>query len=236
LILNFEMACHRSGKDTNTVAIQIVPFDERHAEQLFEFSSPLAHAARHGVVIWDDGWFKTLLSRPYPKWPTKEYSVWAGTTWIVWQYYGCAVDLKNEIQSDHGPNGFCFRRGRCVGHLGGDLLARVISRMLYVTLPERGFLPLSKPEAIGMSVKAYGRDVWRPVALAMSVLRKDRSISHREFQVMFPFARRLFRECIRVCGRGNHEVLEVLRQHAEFYRKIATRRRQGKNTVAPFSV
>jgi hypothetical protein len=105
-----------------------------------------------------------------------------------------------------------------MGHLTGDFLARVISRMLYVALPHRGLMPLSKPEAAALALEAYGRESWRPVALAMNVLRKDRSISYRDFRTLFPFARRLFRECLKICDR-NPELLKALRQYAGVYRE-----------------
>ena len=200
--------------------IQFVPFDERGVERLFELSTPLVHAACHGLIIWDDGWFKTLLRRPYPKWPTREAALEAFTKWIVWQYYRSAGDMKREILMDHGPGGICTETGKCMGHLSGDILARVLSRMLYVTLPERGFLPLSKREAVAMAVETYGRAARRPVALAMAVLRRERAISHREFNVMFPFARNLFRECIRICGTHNPRVVEALRRNAEIRKHL----------------
>ena len=135
-------------------------------------------------------------------------------------YYRCAIHLKREMLADHGPEGLCTQNGRCMGHFSGDILARVISRMLYVTLPARGLLPLCKPEAIKMAVEVYDRSSWRPVALAMNVLRKDRAISYHEFQVMMPFARGLFRECIRICGSKNPAVIEALRREADMYRRL----------------
>jgi predicted nucleotidyltransferase len=212
---------HRAVPETGTPGeIQFVPFDERGIERLFELSTPLVHAARHGVIIWDDGWLKELFSRPYPRWPTREAAIVAFTKWIVWQYYRCAIDLKREIRIDHGPDGICTRSDTCEGHFSGDILARVLSRMLYVTLPERGFLPLSKREAMAMALEAYGRRAWRPVALAMAVLRNDRAISYREFEVMFPFVRSLFRECIRTCGPRTPRVVEALRHYAEVYKRL----------------
>ncbi len=207
-LLDLKLAFRKKSKDP--VDIQIVSFDEKSIKCLFELSTPLAHAVRHGVVIWDDGWFKTLLSRPYPKWPTREAAVKAFTHWIVWLYYRCSTDLKREILAHHGPVGICTQRGKCIGHFGGDLLTRVISRMLYVTLPDRGFLPLCKPEAVNMAIESYGREAWRPVCLAINILQKDRSISFREFQVLFPFAKKLFRECLQICGPENPEVIKAL--------------------------
>jgi hypothetical protein len=165
------------------------------------------------------------VSRPYPKWPTPETALVAFTRWIVWQYHASAVDLKREVRIDHGPDGICTQSGRCMGHFNGDLLARVISRMLYVTLPGRGFLPLSKRQAVAMALDAYGLEARRPVALAMSVLRKDRAITYREFMVMSPFARSLFRECIRICGPRHPRVREALRHNAEMSRHLRNRRK-----------
>jgi len=207
-LFDLKLAFRKRSKDP--VDIQIVSFDENSIKCLFELSTPLAHAVRHGVVIWDDGWFKTLLLRPYPKWPTREAAVKAFTHWIVWLYYRCSIDLKREILAHHGPVGICTQKGKCIGHFSGDLLARLISRMLYVTLPERGFLPLCKTEAVNMAIESYGRKAWRPVCLAMNILRQERSISFREFQVLFPFAKKLFRECIQICGPENPEVIKAL--------------------------
>ena len=223
ILFDFKLSLGNYNESQAPVEIQIVDFDEKGIEHVFELSTPLAHAARHGVVIQDDGWFKTLLSRPYPRWPTKEGAVVAFTRWIVWMYYRCAINLKREMLADHGPEGLCTQNGKCMGHFSGDILARVISRMLYVTLPERGFLPLCKPEAVKMAVEVYGESSWRSVALAMNVLRKDRAITYHEFQVMMPFARRLFRECIRICGPKNRRVIEALQREADMCKRLAKR-------------
>ncbi len=223
ILFDFKLSLGNYNESQAPVEIQIVDFDEKGIEHVFELSTPLAHAARHGVVIQDDGWFKTLLSRPYPRWPTKEGAVVAFTRWIVWMYYRCAINLKREMLADHGPEGLCTQNGKCMGHFSGDILARVISRMLYVTLPERGFLPLCKPEAVKMTVEVYGKSSWRSVALAMNVLRKDRAITYHEFQVMMPFARRLFRECMRICGPKNRRVIEALQREADMCKRLAKR-------------
>ena len=220
ILFDFKLSLGNYGESQVPVEIQIVDFDEKGIEYVFELSTPLAHAARHGVVIQDDGWFSKLLSRSYPKWPTKEASIVAFSQWIVWMYYRCAIHLKREMLADHGPEGMCTHNGKCMGHFSGDILARVISRMLYVTLPERGFLPLCKPEAVRMAVEVYGKSSWRPVALAMNVLRKDRAITYREFQVMMPFARELFRECMRICGPKSHRVIEALRREADMCKHL----------------
>lgn len=73
------------------------------------------------------GFFKCLIT------PKAEE---AFVRWIIGLYYHCAVDLKREILRDHRPGGICTGTDGCIGHFIGDILTRVISRMLYVTLPD----------------------------------------------------------------------------------------------------
>jgi len=90
--------------------------------------------------------------------------------------------------------------------------------MLYVTLPEMGLLPLTKHDLKPMAEEVYGKEPEKAITLALQVLREDRAINDKEFHLMFPFARRLFRECIRVCGKRNRRVIEALRRNAAIYR------------------
>jgi len=140
------------------------------------------------------------------------------TRTLTGQYSHCAVDLKREIHRDHGHGGICSEGKECVGHFKRDILARVISRMLYVTLPEMGLLPLTKHDLKPMAEEVYGKEPEKAITLALQVLREDRAINDKEFHLMFPFARRLFRECIRVCGKRNRRVIEALRRNAAIYR------------------
>ena len=213
---------------TNCMEIQMVPFDEKEIDHLFRLSTPLAHAIREGLIIWDDGFFHSFLSKRYPKWPTRKAAEEAFVRWIIGHYYLCAVDLKREIQRDHSPGGICSRQKGCAGHFKGDILARVISRMLYVILPEMGMLPLTKHELREMAAKVYGKDSEKAIVLALKVLREDRAIDDKEFRIMFPFARRLFRECIRICGKNNPRVIQALRSNADLYRKHVKMKRDSK--------
>lgn len=83
ILFDFKMSLGNDDQSEAPVEIQIVDFEEQEIEQIFEFSTPLAHAARHGVIIQDDGWFKRLLLRHYPRWPTKEAALLAFTRWIA---------------------------------------------------------------------------------------------------------------------------------------------------------
>ena len=187
--------------------------------------SDQAHWAISEIKCFLDSYWKWVHSLVLFGSYALEAALEAFTRWVVWQYYRCAVDLKREMVADHGPDGLCTKNGKCMGHFSGDILARVISRMLYVTLPKRGFLPLCKPEAVAMASEVYGRGACRPVALAMDVLRKERAITYQEFRVMFPFARTLFRECIRICGPKNPKVIKALRLNADMYKRLRRRKR-----------
>jgi predicted nucleotidyltransferase len=217
----FDIGLDLNARSTETGAaeLQLVAYNEEEMEHLFRLATPLAYAIRGGIIIWDDGFYNSLLASRYPKWPTREAAEEALVHWIIGQYYLCAVDLKREIRRDHGPGGICDEGKECVGHFKGDILARVISRMLYVTLPELGLLPLTKHDLKEMAVEVYGRDSEKPIALALQVLREDRAIDDTEFHILFPFAHRLFRQCIRVYGRGNLRVTEALKQNAAIYKK-----------------
>jgi predicted nucleotidyltransferase len=210
------------SSETGGAEVQLVAFNEEEIEHLFRLATPLAHAIREGIIIWDDGFYNPLLARRYPKWPTKEAAEEALVHWIIGQYYLCAIDLKREIHRDHGPGGICSEGKECVGHFKGDILARVISRMLYVTLPELGLLPLTKHDLKEMAVEVYGKGSEKAITLALEVLREDRAIDDTLFHIMFPFARRLFRDCIRVCGKRNRRVIEALRRNAAIYKNLVT--------------
>ena len=221
-LFHFSIDISARSYENECAEVQLLAFDEKEIDHLFRLSTPLAHAIREGIIIWDDGFYNSLLARRYPKWPTREAAEEALVHWIIGQYYLCAIDLKREIRRDHGPGGICSEGKECVGHFKGDILARVISRMLYVTLPELGLLPLTKHDLKEMAVEVYGKEPEKAITLALQVLREDRAIDDTEFHLMFPFARRLFRECVRICGRRNRLVIEALRRNAAIYKNHVT--------------
>jgi predicted nucleotidyltransferase len=220
---HFQLEMEGRRDEPDEAHIQLVDFDEDQLEETFRLSTPLAHAFRHGVIVWDDGYFHSLLLRSFPRWPTREAAVQAFTRWIVFQYFHSTIDLKREIRRDHLPEGVCSGEEGCFGHFSGDILARVISRMLYVTLPERGMLPLGKTDLPAMTRQAYGNIDEEVTNLALEVLRKDRAITADEFRQMLPFARRLFKECIHICGHNNPAVTKSLKAHATLYTHPAHR-------------
>ena len=229
---HFQLEMEVLRDEPDEAHIQLLDFDEGQVEEIFKLSTPLAHAFRHGVIVWDDGYFNSLLSRGFPRWPTREAAVKAFTRWIVFQYFRSTIDLQKEIKRDHLPQGICSGEEGCIGHFAGDILARVVSRMLYVTLPGRGMLPLGKTDLTAMTHKAYGKVEEELTNLAVEVLRKDRAITADEFRRMLPFARRLFKECLHICGHDHPAVIESLKNHAALYtRHIRRSARKGKEAA-----
>jgi hypothetical protein len=54
----------------------------------------------------------------------------------------------------------------------------------------------------------------------LEVLRDDRAITFYEFKLMMPFARELFRECLRISDPGDRRVVEELRNQAVLYARL----------------
>jgi hypothetical protein len=111
--------------------------------------------------------------------------------------------VAGKFNLDHGPGGICDEGKECKGHFKGDIPARVISRMLYVTLPELGLLPLTKHDLKEIAVEVYGRDSEKQIALALQVLREDRAIDETEFHILFPLPEE---------GFPDEEILSALRR------------------------
>ena len=81
-------------------------------------------------------------------------------------------------------------------------------------------MPPFKLQAREMAVRSYGARRRRAILLAMAVLRKERGISQSEFKVLVPFATKLFRECLRICGKDERAVA-ALKMAAAAYRDIS---------------
>lgn len=55
ILFDFKLRLGNDNESQGPVEIQIVDFDEKDIEYVFELSTPLGHAARDGVAIQDDG-------------------------------------------------------------------------------------------------------------------------------------------------------------------------------------
>ena len=170
--------------------------DQKRIREPFTLGSPYANAIRHGLVLIDDGFFRLLVHNPeYPLSPGMAYYAHAFREFILPRFLDFVIRLDRQIREDHGPGGICAE-GECLSHTEGDILAMLISRMLYITLPSRGYLPLSKKQLVDYSLKVYGAGIRAPLTKAVEIVREDRAIDYDEYRVLRPVARKLLREVV----------------------------------------
>lgn len=198
-----------------------------HVERIFTIGSPFANSIRNGVVLKDDGYLKGLLTnKEFPLRPTREYYLEALKDIVGLRYYFPIIDIEQEIKEDHGPEGICIKIGKCQGHAPGDILATGIFRMLYITLPYRGYAPLSKADVLRFAGEIYGKQGIDVLDKCVELLRKDRwRVTVEEYRLLKPFAVKLFRECLRIVDSGkNGDMLKELKDSARSARLITRKR------------
>ncbi|MGD0233495.1 MAG: nucleotidyltransferase domain-containing protein [Syntrophorhabdales bacterium] len=196
--------------------------DQKRIREPFTLGSPYANAIRHGLVLIDDGFFRALVRNPeYPLSPGMAYYAHAFRRFILPWFLDVVIRLDRQIREDHGPGGICAD-GECLSHTEGDILAMLISRMLYITLPSRGYLPLSKKQLLDYSLKVYGADIRAPLAKAVEIARENRAADYDEYRLLRPVARKLLREVVslldkRTCRQIFDEARGITRKHYKDY-------------------
>jgi len=202
---------------TENFKFQYSVYKPSRIERIFMTGSPFANSIRHGVVLKDDGFLKGLIeNKEFPLKPTQEYYLDALNTLVYLRYYAPIMDIEKEIREDHGPKGMCIKSGECQGHSPGDLLATGLFRMLYITLPYRGCMPLSKADVVRFAGEVYGKRAVGVLNKCVEILRNDRwGVTIDEYILLKPFAVELFRECLRIVdARNNGDMLKTLRDAA----------------------
>ena len=218
-------ALHGSETDEE-LKIQFTIYKPSHVEKIFIIGSPFANSIRNGVVLKDDGYLKDLLKKKkFPLKPTPEYYLEAFKEIIGLRYYFPIIDIERQIREDHGREGICTKTGNCQGHAPGDILATGILRMLYITLPYRGYMPLSKAEVLKLAAEIYGEKTLDALNKSVELIRGDRwGVTLDEYRLLKPFAVKLFVECLRIVdARKNRDILKELRDSARAARLIAKR-------------
>jgi hypothetical protein len=104
-----------------------------------------------------DGYLEELKERYADIIPHRSYVFKALYEGIITQYFGSIAGLGRDIRISHGYGGRCVRDKGCAGHGPVDKLANVIMKMMYVTLPARGYIPLTKDDVAAFTSKAYGK-------------------------------------------------------------------------------
>jgi len=179
-------------------------------EKLFQIASPFAYSICHGVVFQDDGYLASLCKNKLPLLPEKEYYTTCLYENIATPYFGMLKKLQNETRK-RGCSLSCRRKKKeCGGLQSAHMFAKLILRMLYVTLPSRGMMPLTKGDVVAYAKKAYGRQGEKATQRVISLMRTKRSsFCFEEFRMLKKFAVQLFKEILSIVG-CSVELREIL--------------------------
>lgn len=179
-------------------------------ERLFQLSSPFASAIRYGAVLRDDGYLVLLRGRRYPLRPAREYYRTCLAEKILTPYYALLKELHHRGKKGSAAGDVLFP---------ADKLARLIIQMLYVTLPARDLVPLTKNDLAVHMQRAYGPEAANTAALIISLARDSRPLSDPQHcQILKHLAVRLFKEILRLTGI-DHEIKSLLADGAKLSRR-----------------
>lgn len=170
--------------------------------QLFRMASPFGFAIRRGAVLFDDGCLRGLAAEPHRAAPGRKFFYTALSERILVPYYGSFRALAKSARKLGCSIACCSGRPDCPGLSPADMPATVILRMLYVTLPGRGCMPLSKEDVVVFTRRLYGPETAEIVAHAVRQAR-DGSAGFRyaDLQRYQRLAGRLFREILGMINR-----------------------------------
>ncbi len=198
--------------------VELIVLEPQYTESLFKIASPFAYSIRYGAVLQDDGYLSRLCSKELPLLPGRKYFLKALYEYIAVQYYGALTRLEQQIKHRNCSSLCCeFTRG-CTGLSAADTFAKVIFRMLYVTLPARGYMPLCKADVLSFTREVYGEQGAQALESAINILRQNRtSILYNEYRSIKPFATELFKEVLGIVGIRK-DVLNILKDAANMVR------------------
>lgn len=197
-------------------------------ERLFQQSSPFACAIRHGAVLRDDGYLMLLRCRRYPQRPAREYYRACLAEKILTPYYATLGVLHRRDRK--GPAADPLNDA---GLFPAEMLARLVIQMLYLTLPARGLVPLTKSDLAGYVQRAYGAKAAKTTDLIISLVSGNQPLTDvGHYQGLRRFAVQLFREILRLAGI-DHEIKSLLADGARLFRRtyILIQNRAMKNCV-----
>jgi predicted nucleotidyltransferase len=214
----FDKEIEGFGKSDSGRKFEFTVLDFKNAKKYFRITSPFAYAISNGVILRDDGHLRKLIKRNDLAVPGREYYMSAFYENISVQYYGSLDKIEREIKRNQCSDECCAERKDCGGLSRGDDLAKTVMRMLYVTLPARGFMPLSKRDALEYAEKTYGEDISEPLRKVVEMMREENgAIYYSDYKLLKPVAVKLFREILSVVGL-KQDVLRILKNAARLIR------------------
>ncbi len=188
-------------------------------EELFQTGSPFGYSIRHGKIIRDDGYLLGLFERMNPGLPGRTYYLTSLFENIAVPFYESFAKFEGEIKKRSCSSSCCNNNHDCGGLYQAQTLAKVIMRMLYVTLPARGLMPLTKSDVATYAEQFYGADECSAVKSVISIMRnKIPSLYFDEFRTLKKFAIQLFREILSNVGI-DREVLGIIADAGKISRR-----------------
>jgi len=177
--------------------IEYTLLDPSQTQKLFKTASPFAYALRRGEVLEDDGYLENLTGGRHPRAPGRRYVLTALYENIIVPYYGSFHALEKNAKKNHCSRECCIERAGCEGLAKGGIPARVIMRMLYVTLPLNGRMPLTKGDVIAFAAQVYGEESAETVRKAARMARNDKApVYFTDYQQFKRLAGALYREIL----------------------------------------
>jgi len=181
--------------------IEYTLLNPSQTEHLFRRASPFAYSIRYGVIFEDDGYAETLCNTKHPLMFDRKELLTTLYEDILVQYYGSISSLEKKIKKRHCSDSCCMQREACRGLSHANMLAKVLMRMLYIILPSKGYIPLTKTGTIEFTRRVYGEAGVKTVIKAISILRNDvQSINYIDYKLFKFFAAERFREILTIVG------------------------------------
>lgn len=190
------------GQRQDHARIEYTVLTAAQVEELFLLASPFAFAIRCGRVLHDDGYHAALCNKPFPSRPVKAYYTKCLYDNIARQYFSLLRKTEDEVRKNGCSPNCCHHHGSCTGLTAGADLPVVILRMLYLTLPYRGLIPLTKNDVVDFAETFYPAEITTGVTRAVTLLRKNAdSISYMDYRALKKASVKLFREILSILGR-----------------------------------
>jgi len=191
---------------------------DSHIKELLRMGSPFMYSLANGVSLDDNGYLKKLKAKGFPAPPGRNYFMKVLREDILVQYFGSMRSIE-QAAKENGCSGECCRMTlNCTILPSPHVFAKTIMRMLYVTLPVNGYMPLTKKDAIEFSRIVYGTEGERAVEMAVQHARTNNSsVRYDDYVIMKHFAGKLYRESLAAAGMG-YELKEMLKDVSNLMR------------------
>jgi len=209
----FEKEIEDSLAGRQNSGIEFTVLTASQVEEIFSLCSPFSYSIRHGLVLHDTGYLKGLMARPCPTIPPRDYYLKVFFESIACQYFSALKKVKDETRQLDCSVDCCKGGVNCGGLDSAAILPHLVVKMLYLTLPARGLMPLTKNDAVDFAETFYPREIATGVRKAVSCMRSREKIAYREYRLLRKTAAKLFREIVAILG-CRQDVRDILKDAA----------------------